>query len=93
MNTLEPVVIMKILDLDYCDFDEVSQELQVEGGAFAYASSSSVATKGFSGSSFKAFSSGKSFSLTLVNVKQRSFSLPKSSFSFSSTSAFAYAKD
>ena len=84
---------MKILDLDYCDFDEVSQELQVEGGAFAYASSSSVASKGFSGSSFETIANGDSFSLTLVGVKQSAISLPKFSFNFSSTSAFAYAKD
>lgn len=84
---------MKILDLDYCDFEQVSQELQVEGGAFAYASSSSVATKGFSGSSFKTIASGDSFSLTLVGVKQKAFSQPKFSFNFSSTSAFAFAKD
>ena len=82
---------MRIIDLDYCESLQVS--IPIEGGAVAYASSSSVASKGFSGSSFQTFASGKSLSVTFSGVKQTVISLPKFSFSFAATSARAYARD
>lgn len=82
---------MRINDLEHLSL--VEQSGFIEGAAFAYASSSSIATKGFASSEFQTIASGKSFSITSVDAKVRAISVPQFSYSSSSTSASAYARD
>jgi hypothetical protein len=82
---------MKIYDLEHSS--SAFQAQAIEGGAFASASSRSVASAGFSSSSFSAIAIGKSSTLTSTNVKLSVFSKPYFSSSFASAQTLAFARD
>jgi hypothetical protein len=82
---------MIITDLEHLILAD--QITSVKGAALAYASSSSVATTGYAGSGFQAVAVGNSSTNTWADVKLRTISVPKFSFSSASTSVSSYARD
>lgn len=82
---------MQITDLEYLNL--AVQPNLIEGAALAYASSSSIASSGFSSSDFEAIAIGSSSTATSADVKLRTISIPKFVFSSSSASVYSSARD
>lgn len=82
---------MKILDLNHmkdCLSDDSAS--LIEGGAIAYAASTSISGKGFSSSDFYAFARGAS-AITRSNVKLFTDTRYRGSYSSAATYVSAYA--
>lgn len=83
---------MKISDLEY--FDSLSDCDSIDGGAFAYASSSSISSSdGFSGSSVELLAIGESGTLNLSYLSSSSISYRGFYRGFASSYSFSYAVD
>lgn len=86
---------MKIFDLEY--LNSLSECGSLNGGAIAYASSTSISSSdrssSFSGSSGKSIASGEYSATSLIELKSSSISYKGYSRGYSSSSVFSFAKD